>query len=154
MLYQVEFATAAEEDRLRSIFDASDMALVGDIEDHVVIKDQAQTYGGGLLYQMDVDLFHLLTIVVQGDGRSRGLGKTLLQPMLQNPWRYCRDAVGEPQQNYRVTTVSRGSSRGFYQKNGLVDCSFDQLTEPFDRQCEVCPDLLKCGSVAMVYQGQ
>ncbi len=154
MPYQIEFATAAEEESLRNIFLASDMALVGDIEDHVVIKDDAGTYGGGLLYQLDVDLFHLLTIVVQGDGRSRGLGKKLLQPMLQNPWKYCRDAVGGPQQSYRVTTVSRGSSRGFYQKNGMVDCAFDELTEPFDRQCEVCPDLRECGSAAMVYQGQ
>jgi N-acetylglutamate synthase-like GNAT family acetyltransferase len=154
MPYQIEFATAADENRLRSIFLASDMAVVGDIEDHVVIKEDGNAYGGALLYQMDVDLFHLLTIVVQGDGRSRGLGSKLLQPMLQNPWSYCRDAVGDPQQSYRVTTVSRGSSRRFYQKNGLVDCAFDELTVPFNRQCEVCPELIECGSAAMVYQGQ
>jgi len=154
MPYQIEFATAAEEDVLSSIFSASDMAVVGDIEDHVILKDHAAIYGGGLLYQLDINLFHLLTIVVQVDGRSCGLGKKLLQPMLENPWKYCRDAVGEPQQNYRVTTVSRGCSRGFYLKNGLIDCAFDQLREPFNRQCDVCPDVLQCGSAAMVYQGQ
>lgn len=152
MPYQIEFATAAEEESLRSIFIASDMAVVGDIEDHVLIKDDAETYGGALLYQIDVNLFHLLTIVVQGGGRSQGLGRKLLQAMLQNPWRYCRDSVGEYQQSYRVTTVSRGVSRGFYQKNGLVDCAFDELYRPFDNQCDVCPDLLECGSAAMVYQ--
>ncbi|WP_303720148.1 GNAT family N-acetyltransferase [Malonomonas rubra] len=152
MPYQIEFATAADEESLRSIFLASDMALVGDIEDHVVIKDEAGTYGGGLLYQLDVDLFHLLTIVVQNDGRSRGLGSQLLQALLQKPWSYCRDSVVEPAQSYRVTTVSRGVSRSFYQKNGLLDCDFDELTEPFARQCQFCPDQAECSSAAMVYQ--
>ena len=152
MPYHIEFATTAEEENLRGIFLASDMAVVGDIEDHVILKNDVAICGGALLYQLDVDLFHLLTIVVQTDGRQRGLGKKLLQPLLKNPWTYCRDAVGEPRPNYRVTTVSRGESRGFYEKNGLVMCAFDELTEPFDRQCEVCPDQLSCGSAAMVYQ--
>jgi len=154
MPYQIEFATAADEESLRSIFLASDMAVVGDVGDHVVIKDSAGVYGGGLLYQMDENLFHLLTIVVQNNGRSRGVGSRLLKAMLQNPWSHCRDAVGEPRTHYSVTTVSRGESRGFYQKNEMTDCTFKELAEPFDRQCEVCPDLIECLSAAMVYKGQ
>ena len=41
MSYQIEFATSADEESLRSIFLASDMAVVGDVADHVVIKDSA-----------------------------------------------------------------------------------------------------------------
>lgn len=154
MSYQIEFATASDEEGLRRIFLASDMAVVGDAADHVVIKDSAGVCGGGLLYQLDEDLFHLLTIVVQGDGRSRGIGSRLLQAMLQDPWGHCRDAVGERGKQYSVTTVSRGSSRKFYQKNGMIDCTFRELVEPFDRQCEACPELVSCGSAAMVYKGQ
>lgn len=154
MPYDIEFATVADEECLRSIFLASEMAVVGAIEDHVVIKDGGVIYGGALLYQMDVNLFHLLTIVVKGHERSCGLGSKLLQSMLQNPWQCCRNAVGGPQQRYCVTTVSRGSSRRFYQKNGMNDCTFGQLIEPFDRQCEICPEGNTCGSTAMIYHGQ
>jgi len=129
------------------------MAVVGDVEDHVIIKDSAGIYGGALLYQMDENLFHLLTIVVQGGGRSRGLGSRLLQAMLQNPWAHCRDAVGELSEHCRVTTVARGESRAFYRKNGLIDCAFAELVEPFSQQCEVCPDVAGCHSAAMVYTG-
>lgn len=154
MSYQIDFATAAEEQSLRDIFLANDMPVVGDIEDHVIIRDKSGIYGGGFLYQLDVDLFHLLTIVVQGHGRRRGVGSELLQAMLKNPWRFCRDARGERVSNYRVTTVSRGTSRGFYQKNGLIDCVFEELTEPFDQQCQECPDHAACCPKAMVYQAE
>lgn len=153
MPYQIEFASSTEQEKVRSIFLASDMDLASTIEDHVVIKTDETVYGGGLLFQTDTNQFHLLTIAVRNDDRSRGVGSKLLQAILQHPWDYCRDAVGESSAGYRVTTVSRGGSRHFYLKNGFVDCSFEELAEPFDRQCRLCPDVAGCHSAAMVFQG-
>ena len=152
-MYMIDFAKKEEEPLLQDIFTAVDMALVGSIEDHVVIRENGILCGGGLLYEMDVQLFHLLTIAVRQDGRGRGTGSLLLRKILEQPWCCCRDAVTGRGSVYRVTTVARGSSRNFYLKNGLNDCRFDELIEPFEHQCKSCSEADQCNSSAMEYFG-
>ncbi|PLX99904.1 MAG: hypothetical protein C0622_09775 [Desulfuromonas sp.] len=149
----IEFATQQDETPLREIFLAADMDLIGDIEDHVVIHVGGELCGGGLVYQMDVELFHLLTLAVDRSLRSRGTGSRLLQQILKDPWAYCRDAVAGKEKAYRVTTVARGSSHDFYLKNGMSDCRFNDLAPPFVDQCRQCPDVAHCYSAALEFTG-
>jgi N-acetylglutamate synthase-like GNAT family acetyltransferase len=153
MLHIIELAGRKDEKRLREIFLSTDMDLAGDIEDHIIIRNNGMVCGGGLVYQMNANLYHLLTIAVRRDGRRQGTGGLLLQYILGRPWACCRDTVGDERTAYRVTTVSRGSSRAFYSKNGMVDCGFDTLVPPFDHQCLTCPDVDECQSAALEYNG-
>ena len=154
MAYQVRLATNDDEKDLQAILQASDMDLVSDIEDHVVIVDGEGVCGGGLIFQMDVNYFHLLTIAVRQHERSRGIGSTLMKQIVEKPWTCCNDARFNPDQPYRLTTVARGKSRAFYIKNGLTQCQFSDLVPPFIDQCETCPDVAECNGVAMTYSGQ
>ena len=151
MAYEIKLADNDDEVLLQEIMLASEMDLVGDIEDHVIIRDAVKLYGGALLYQLDHDLFHLLTIAVSGTERSAGLGSRLLQSLLHKPWQYCYGGIKPETAEFRVTTVARGSSRNFYLKNGFSTCSFTELKPPFATQCQNCPDDSLCQSAAMVF---
>lgn len=153
MTYQVRLANNDDETQLQAILQASDMDLVSAIEDHVVIADDQGVCGGGLIFQMDENYFHLLTIAVRQEERSRGIGSILLRHILQRPWECCKDAVFKSAAPYKVTTVARGKSRRFYLKNGLDQCEFSDLVPPFVDQCDTCPDVDTCNGVAMTYTG-
>lgn len=151
MVYSIDFATRNEEERLREIFVSTGMDLVGETEDHIVIKKHGEILGGALLYQTEQNLFHLLTIAIRQSLRSSGSGSRLLQHILEQPWNCCSNGDANALPSYRVTTVSRGESRNFYLKNGMSDCSFQSLVPPFDQQCLSCPDLNDCHSAALEY---
>ena len=151
MTYQVRLANHADEDRLQAILQASDMDLVSDIEDHVVITDKQGVCGGGLIFQMDENYFHLLTIAVRQEERCQGLGSILLQQIMKQPWTCCKDAIFTPDKPFQVTTVARGKSRRFYEKNGFSRCEFSDLVPPFIDQCDNCPDVADCNGVAMTF---
>jgi len=153
MNWSIQLGTQAAEKKLRLIMQACGMDLASAIEDHLVIYQDGQVCGGALLFQLDVDYFHLLTIAVEQNRHNLGLGSILLQQILRNPWAACRDAVGANGQAYRITTVARGSSHPFYLKNGLHNCSFSELSLPYAQQCQDCPDHSHCGGKAMSYQG-
>ncbi len=154
MTYQVRLANIDDVKPLQMILQSSDMDLVSDIEDHVVITDEQGVCGGGLIFQMDENYFHLLTIAVCQEERSRGIGSVLLQQILKQPWTCCKDAIFNPGEPYRVTTVARGKSRPFYEKNGLTLCEFGDLVAPFIDQCDTCPDVADCNGVAMTFSGR
>lgn len=154
MPYRVRLANSNDEQQLQSILLASDMDLISDIDDHVVITDDQGVCGGGLIFQMDENYFHLLTIAVRQDDRSRGIGSMLMKEILKTPWECCKDAIFNPELPYRVTTVARGSSRRFYLKHGMADCNFSDLVAPFIDQCDTCPDVAGCNSAAMTFSGQ
>ena len=154
MAYQVRLANSADEKALQTILQASDMDLVSDIEDHVVISDEQGVCGGGLIFQMDENYFHLLTIAVRQKERSRGIGSVLMKQILSQPWTCCKDAIFNPEERYRVTTVARGKSREFYLKNGFSQCAFSDLVPPFVDQCDTCPDSADCNGVAMTFLGR
>ena len=66
--------------------------MAGENEDHVVLQEGGKILAGGLLWQMDEDLFHLLVLGVRQEERNTGIGRQLLQEMCR-PWKYCRDAT-------------------------------------------------------------
>jgi len=152
--YQVRLANSDDAQQLQEILLASDMDLISAIDDHVVITDDRGICGGGLIFQMDENDFHLLTLAVRRDDRSRGIGGMLMKEILNTPWGCCKDAIFNAALPYRVTTVARGSSRGFYLKHGMTDCDFSELVAPFIDQCVACPDVAGCNSAAMTFSGR
>ena len=153
MNYQILFASENDEEILREILIDSDMDMAGDILEHVVIKKENEIQGGGMLAQTGKDVFHLLVFAVAQNERSKGIGSQLLQELIKQPWKYCREGAGIADSDYRVTTVAKGKSSNFYKKNGFIACDFSALAYPFNEQCDTCPDKIDCNPVAMLFTG-
>lgn len=149
MPYEIRFADSTDAEVLQGIFLESDMDLAGEIEEHIVISRGDSIIGGGMLTQTDQDLFHLIVFAISEHERTHGLGRLLLERLLQQPWAFCRDASMPECSSYRVTTVAKGKSAGFYGKLGFVPCDFSDLAAPFAGQCDDCPEAAECHPVAM-----
>jgi N-acetylglutamate synthase-like GNAT family acetyltransferase len=149
----IRFATRRDQKKLQEICVAAGMDLAGEVEEHVVIKQDSVLIGGAMLAQTDNDAFHLLLIAVDETYRGNGSGGRLLQALLGDPWSCCRDALDGSGKSYRVTTVARGTEAGFYRKHGFAPCDFADLADPFRDQCECCPDRDGCHPVAMRFDG-
>ena len=149
----IRFAESGQEEELNCILAGHDLAMAGETEDHAVLQEDGKILAGGLLWQMDEDLFHLLVLGVRQEDRNTGIGRQLLQEMCRNPWRYCSDATEPVGGSYRITTVARGQSVKFYLKCGFQACDFSGLSTPFDSQCDNCPDREECKPAAMVFKG-
>lgn len=152
MPFAIDFAPENAEETMRAILQSSDMDIAGEVQDHVLIRKGDVIFGVGMLAQTDQDIFHLVVLGVKQDERGGGTGSRLMQELLRNPWRYCRDAVGTFTENYRVTTVSKGPSAGFYAKHGFRPGEFRDIAEPYRGQCAECPELEACGPVPMVFE--
>ena len=153
MEFSIGFAASRQEDELNNILQGHGMGLAGDIGDHVALVADGKVLGGGLLWQLDQDVFHLLVLGVAQDGRRQGIGGRLLNEICSNPWQYCRDAAEPVGASFRITTVARGEAVPFYQKCGFRTCDPDELPDPFGAQCGECPDRAECNPATMVFQG-
>ena len=153
MDYQIMFANNDAEEELRGIFLDNDMDIAGEIQEHVLIKKDAEIIGGGMLAQTSNAEFHLLVFAVKESARKHGIGSTLLKELITRPWQYCLDSNEVIYSRYTVTTAAKGKSSGFYRKNGFVACNFTELAAPYSEQCHDCPELEECNPVAMVYAG-
>ncbi len=149
MSYTIGFAGPEDETGLQEIFQASEMDLAGEIQEHIVIKQGDRLIGGGMLTQTAPDSYHLIVFAISGAERTRGLGRLLLQQLLERPWDYCCAGSVPCGNSYCITTVAKGTSAGFYAKNGFLPCTFSDLYPPFHDQCQVCPDQHDCKPVAM-----
>lgn len=147
----IQFAIRRDKKKLREICVAAGMDLAGKIEEHLVIKQDSILIGGAMLAQSDHDVFHLLLIAVDATCRSNGAGSQLLEEMLRDPWKCCRDALEGSGKGYRVTTVARGMAAGFYHKHGFKHCDFTELADPFRDQCGTCHKRDDCNPVAMCF---
>jgi len=147
----IQFAARRDKKKLREICVAAGMDLAGKIEEHLVIKQDSILLGGAMLAQSDHDVFHLLLIAVDATCRSNGAGSQLLQEMLRDPWKCCRDALDGSGKGYRVTTIARGMAAGFYNKYGFERCDFTELADPFRDQCGTCHERDDCSPVAMCF---
>jgi N-acetylglutamate synthase-like GNAT family acetyltransferase len=154
MCYEIVFAGVGAEDELRQILLDSDMDLAGNIEEHVLIKRGNQIQGGGMLTRSDRDVFHLLVFAVKKGERNKGIGSQLLNELIKQPWRYSRDREEMIDKGYSVTTVAKGGSVAFYQKNGFKTCEFSKLAYPFNEQCDECPVMIECKPAAMMFIGR
>lgn len=149
MSYTIGFAVQEDELPLQEIFQANDMDLAGEIQEHIVIKQADRLIGGGMLTQTDQDSYHLIVFAINNDEHKQGLGRRLLQQLLERPWDYCCAGSVPSRDSYCITTVAKGKSAGFYAKNGFSACNFSDLYPPFHDQCQICPDLHDCQPVAM-----
>lgn len=149
MPYEIRFANQTDEATLQGIFLESDMDLAGEIEEHIVISRGDTVIGGGMLTQTDLDLFHLIVFAISEHERTHGLGRLLLDRLLQQPWDFCRDGSMPDGSSYRVTTVAKGKSAGFYGRLGFLPCGFSDLAAPFAGQCNDCPEAADCHPEAM-----
>lgn len=149
MSYEIRFADSTAAEVLQGIFLESDMDLAGEIEEHIVISRGDTIIGGGMLTQTDQDAFHLIVFAISEHERTHGLGRLLLERLLQQPWAFCYDGSMPEGSSYRVTTVAKGKSAGFYGKLGFIPCGFSDLTAPFAGQCNDCPEAADCHPVAM-----
>jgi len=147
--YEIRFADSTDAEVLQGIFLESDMDLAGEIEEHIVISKGDSIIGGGMLTQTDRDLFHLIVFAISEHERTHGLGRLLLERLLQQPWDFCQGGSMPEGSSYRVTTVAKGKSAGFYGKLGFVPCEFSELADPFAGQCDDCPEAADCHPVAM-----
>jgi len=152
MSYEIVFATENAEETMRAILQSSDMDIAGEVHDHVLIKTEDEIQGVGMLAQTDHEEFHLVVLGVRQEGRKSGVGSRLIRELLRNPWQYCRDVVGSFALGYRVTTVSKGPSAGFYARHGFRACEFQDIAEVYRGQCTQCPDFAACGPVPMVFE--
>lgn len=151
MSYEIRFAGEADEATLQGIFLESDMGLAGEIDEHIVISRGDTVIGGGMLTQADTDSYHLIVFAISEDERTHGLGRLLLGKLLLQPWVFCRDGNQPNGVSYKVTTVAKGKSAGFYRKLGFDSCDLADLAHPFAEQCGDCPEVEDCHPVAMVY---
>jgi len=151
--YVIRFADDTVEDELRGIFLDSDMDIAGDIQEHVLITNEDEIIGGGMITQTGASVFHLVVFAVKENQRKHGIGRLLIKEMLEHAWQYCQGGVAPTNGSYTVTTVSKGKSSGFYNKNGFLACDFSDLAEPFSEQCITCPERSDCKPVAMIYSG-
>lgn len=150
MSQEIVFATSEETAQVQELFESYGMGLAGEIEAHVVLKEEAAILAGAMLAQVDSSLFHLLVFAVKDEARSQGTGSSLLQAMLSNPEKYCRDLWEATGGVYQITTVAKGAAAQFYGKNGFAVCDFSLLPEPYAGQCAVCADKAACKPVAMI----
>lgn len=150
MSYEIRFAGQTDEAALQGIFLESDMGLAGEIDEHIVISRGDTVIGGGMLTQTDDDSYHLVVIAIREEERTTGLGRLLLDKLLQQPWVFCRDGNRPNGERYQVTTVAKGKSAGFYRKLGFNSCDVTELASVFAGQCDDCPEAADCHPVAMV----
>jgi len=153
MELEIRFACKSEEEELRDIMLSFSMDLAGDIEEHVILKEGETICAGAKLSLLDRNAFHLEVLGVRDDRRGTGAGRLLLSKLLQDPWNYCHGEPLDPDENYRVTVVSKGDAAPFYEKLGFERCSFSDLDSPYDEQCDTCPDAEKCHPVPMALMG-
>ncbi|MDF2874296.1 MAG: hypothetical protein K0R22_979 [Sporomusa sp.] len=149
---EIVFATGKDEEELQELFTECGMGLAGDIDEHMLIKQDNKIMAGAMMSQVDDSRFHLLVFAVSADARNQGTGRQLLQELLHRPGHYCRPEFGSHSaQPYQVTTVAKGEAARFYEKNGFAACDFSALAYPYDRQCEACPEKTACKPVAMMF---
>ena len=153
MDYDINFARSDEEAELRGIFLDSEMDLAGELEEHVVIKARDEVIGGGLMTRTGIDTYHLTVFAVRESARGNGIGSTLIRELIRQPWKHSLNRTKAVGACFTVTTMAKGKSSGFYQKNGFAPCSPSELADPYRGQCSDCPERESCNPVPMRYLG-
>jgi len=144
----IRFACLEDEEQLKALLVGYGMDLAGEINEHVVARQGDQIIAGGMLSQIDDDVYHLEVLAVSEQWQRTGAGRLLLSKMIEAPWLYCHES--SPRENYSITTVARGDALPFYITCGFKPCSFLELTEPYAEQCDECPDRESCQPVPMI----
>lgn len=153
MAKDIIFATEQDEDELDEILLEYGMGIPGEIEEQLIVKEDGRVVAGAKIIECEDKEFYLEVLGVKQDYLGQGIGRTLMTEIVQNPWMYCKRTISEPQPQYVITTIARGYAADFYKKIGFEPCSSIYLPEPFQHQCNYCPDEDECGPVQMIYFG-
>ncbi len=145
-----EFGKGEDEEELRTLFCEHGMDLAGDIEEHLILRVKNQIVAGGKIVEVGQALFFLEVLGVKRDQINQGWGGILLEQMLRNPWQSSLSVISWQSSHFRIGTLARGGSTGFYHHYGFLPCSFEEIPEPYQEQCTVCPDQLECRPVPMM----
>jgi N-acetylglutamate synthase-like GNAT family acetyltransferase len=152
---ELVFAGEADTEQLRDIFTDYGMDLSGPIHYHVVVRDGTTVIGGAKLVQLEPDYFFLEVIGIRQDYWHQGYGSYILTHLTADPWKYCRQLNGSPpnDDSFAIGTLSKGSAHTFYQRHGFTPVSWSTLPEPYNQQCNSCPDRDGCVPTPMLYTG-
>jgi len=145
------FAESGDAETLAELFLDNGMYLAGEVEDHILIKDKDEIVAAAFVVAVDDNHFHLAVFAVNESKRNTKIGSRLLREILKEPQKYCRGQNSVLNNSFQITTVSKGKSVGFYEKNGFVTCDFSQLNYPYDSQCEQCPEKEDCQPVPLIF---
>ena len=149
---KIVFANQNDEEELKEILWEYQMDLCGNIEEHLVIKDQDEVVAGSKIIEHEDSRFFIILLGVKKVYQNLGLGSLLLSKIIANPWSYCKETRTSflSQKNIEITTIARGESADFYRRYGFIPCEFSNMPIMFREQCEQCPDIEECNPVPMI----
>jgi N-acetylglutamate synthase-like GNAT family acetyltransferase len=150
---EILFAQPKDEEELRAILIEHHMDIAGNVEEHVILKQDGVILAGGKVSELEDDLYHLEVFGVKQDVRGSGAGTMLLTRMVGEPWKYSLSPATGGKEKYRITTVARGEAVNFYKKCGFEPYSFSELAWPYSEQCDDCPERDECNPIPMIYKG-
>lgn len=155
MTTEIMFAEEQDEIELDEILLDYDMGIPGETEEMLILKKDGQTFGGAKIVEIESNTFFLVVLGVKQEQHSQGIGRLLLNEIIQNPWKCCKYPLSKFQLNksYTITTMARGSAVGFYKKMGFENCDFSLLPQEYSEQCNYCPDKGECDPAPMIFTG-
>jgi N-acetylglutamate synthase-like GNAT family acetyltransferase len=148
----IEFATELDIEETQELLTDIGLGLSGDIEDHVVIREDGMVGAAGKLQQTDINRFHLEVLGVRDDHHGDGLGTLFLSTLTSAPWNYCQPLAMPVSGQYAVTCVAKGDAAHFYEKLGFKPYAFSMLAAKYYEQCDNCPDREECQPLPMIFE--
>lgn len=148
----ITLATPAEEEEVENFLFEVNMGLSGDIDEHVLLKENDELIAVAKFTPVAADEYHLDTMVVRADRKGGGIGKYFLGKLLSEPWT-CFEGR-EPVDTYKVTTLSRGTAVPFYKKLGFEPCNLEDVHWQYVDQCDSCPLREECQPEPLIYRQQ
>ncbi|MFA5536821.1 MAG: N-acetyltransferase [Bacillota bacterium] len=151
---KIMFAVQKDKKELREIFQYYGMDLSGEIQGHVVIKENGRILAGLKIIEFQPGCFYLVVLCVREGDRSCGLGGFFLERIIENPRKYCSNLFpgSTSKVSFSITTIARGGASGFYSKYGFLPADFTVVPEAYQSQCEYCPWREGCNPIPMVYK--
>ncbi|HWP95404.1 MAG TPA: hypothetical protein VN426_00995 [Syntrophomonadaceae bacterium] len=154
MELNIMYAEKYDELEAQEMLGEVNLALSGDIEDHVVLKTSGVISAVGKLVYESNHRFHLEVFGVRNDQRGSGWGRGLLTNLTAMPHKHCRSYYEDQLEGlYTITTVAKGESAGFYGRYGFSPISFSDLSDMYIEQCNHCPDRNTCQPVPLIFLG-
>ncbi|WP_425805675.1 GNAT family N-acetyltransferase [Desulfitobacterium sp. Sab5] len=155
MSAEIMFAKEQDEIELNEILWDYDMGIPGQAEEMLILKKEGQTLGGAKIVEVEDNSFFLEVLGVKQERHSQGIGRLLLNEILQNPWKCCKYPLSKfkIKKLYTITTMARGSAVGFYKKLGFKNCDSQMLPQVYREQCDFCPDKGECDPAPMIFTG-
>jgi len=109
------------------------------VRDFVVAEQEERILGCGALHLYGTHLAEIRSIAVSENSKGHGIGRALVQALLEESWRHSVTCV------CLFTRVPR-----FFAHLGFEIARRDMLPDKIYKDCVYCPRLMDCDEVAMV----